>query len=122
MKKTINVTKKIAETAKIKIKILKIRKIQRKTTKAIAKTAIINNAKKIVIKEIRAEIIHFNNSSIILHIINTMKKDINDVNIQKLQRKKKIKMQEIYSNLKTSTMFQSKRMIFLLKCFKLLKP
>ena len=122
MKKTINVTKKIAEIAKIKIKILKIRKIQRKTTKAIAKTAIINNAKKIVIKEIRAEIIHLNDSSITLHVMNTMKKDINNMNVQKLQRKKKIKMQEIHSNLKTSTMFQSKRMIFLLKCFKLLKP
>ena len=49
----------------------------------IAKIAIINNAKRIAIKEIKAEIIHLSDNSIALHIINAMKRNINDMNVQK---------------------------------------
>ena len=72
--------------------------------KTIAKIMMINNAKKIAIKEIRIEIIYLSDSSITLHVMNAMKKNINNMNVQKLQRKKKIKMQKIHLNLKTSTM------------------
>ena len=56
--------------------------------KTIAKIAMIN-AKKIAIKEIRAEIIHLSDSNISLHVINAMKKNINDINVQKFQKRKK---------------------------------
>ena len=72
--------------------------------KTIAKIAMINNAKKIAIEEIKTEIIYLSDSSITLHVMNAMKKNINDMNVQKLQRKKKIKMQKTHSNLKTPTM------------------
>ena len=87
----------------------------------IAKIVMINNTKRIAIKEIKAEIIHLNDNNITLHVMNAMKRNINNINVQKLQRKKKIKMQKIHSNLKTSTMLQNKRMIFSSKCFKSFK-
>ena len=68
-----------------------------------------NNAKKIVIKKIKAEIIYLSDNNITLHVMNAIKKNINDMNVQKFQkRKKRIKMQRIYLNLKTSIMFQNK--------------
>ena len=100
MKKIINAAKEIAKIAKI---------------------AMISDAKKIAIKEIRTEIIYLSNSSITLHVMNAMKKNINDMSVQKLQRKKKIKMQRTHSDLKTSAMLQSKRVTLLSKCFKLFK-
>ena len=51
--------------------------------KTIAKIAIINNVKKIAIKEIKAEIIYLSDSNITLHVMNAMKRNINDMNVQK---------------------------------------
>ena len=50
-------------------------------TKAIAKIAMINNVKKITIKKIRAEIIYLNDNNITLHVMNAIKKNINDMNV-----------------------------------------
>ena len=44
----------------------------------------INNAKKIAVKEIKAEISHLSGSNIILHVTNAIKKNINNMNVQKL--------------------------------------
>ena len=50
-------------------------------TKMIAKVAMINNAKKIAIKKIKTEIIYLNDNNITLHVMNAMKKNINDMNV-----------------------------------------
>ena len=46
----------------------------------IAKIAMIN-AKKIAIEEIKAKSIHLNGSNIALHVMNVMKRNINDINV-----------------------------------------